>query len=87
MIQFDRSDAYDLGNTPVISKPLTGFSENFFAARENLKLNDQSQSKDLILKELWGPIVEDLNEAFPNQGFLGRDFEDPGDFLNIGIGV
>ena len=87
MIQFDRSDAYDLGTVPGISKPLTGFAENFFASRENLRLNDQSQSKDAILKDLWGPIVEDLNEAFPNQGFLGRDFEDPGDFLNIGLGV
>ena len=87
MIQFDREDAYDLGTTPGISKPVTGYAENFFAARENLKLNDQSQSKDKILQDLWGPIVEDLNEAFPNQGFLGRDFEDPGDFLNIGIGV
>ena len=87
MIEFDREDAYDLGTTPGISKPLTGFAENFFATRENLRLNDQSQSKDKILKDLWGPIVEDLNEAFPNQGFLGRDFEDPGDFLNIGLGV
>lgn len=87
MIEFDRADAYDLGTTPGISKPVTGFAENFFATRENLRLNDQSQSKDKILKDLWGPIVEDLNEAFPNQGFLGRDFEDPGDFLNIGLGV
>jgi len=87
MIEFDRADAYDLGTTPGISKPVTGFAENFFASRENLRLNDQSQSKDAILKDLWGPIVEDLNEAFPNQGFLGRDFEDPGDFLNIGLGV
>ena len=87
MIEFDRADAYDLGTTPGISKPLSGFAENFFASRENLRLNDQSQSKDKILKDLWGPIVEDLNEAFPNQGFLGRDFEDPGDFLNIGLGV
>ena len=87
MIQFDRSDVYDLGNVPTISEPVPDFAANFFAARENMKLNDQSQSKDKILKELWGPIVEELNETFPNQGFLGRDFENPGDFLNIGLGV
>lgn len=87
MIQFDRTDAYDLGDVPTITEPLTGFAENFFAARESMKLNDQSQSRDKILRELWGPIVEQLNETYPNQGFLGRDFEDPGDFLNIGLGV
>ena len=67
MIQFDRSDAYDLGNVQVITKPLTGFFENFMAARENAKLNDQSQSRELILKDLWDPIVEELNDAFPGQ--------------------
>ena len=87
MIQFDRSDVYDLGNVPTISEPVPDFAANFFAARESMKLNDQSQSRDKILKELWGPIVEELNETFPNQGFLGRDFENPGDFLNIGLGV
>ena len=87
MIQFDRSDVYDLGNVPTISEPVPSFAANFFAARESMKLNDQSQSKDKILQELWGPIVEELNETFPNQGFLGRDFENPGDFLNIGLGI
>ena len=87
MIQFDRTDAYDLGDVPTISEPVTGFAENFFAARENMKLNDQSQSRDKILKDLWDPIVDELNETYPNQGFLGRDFENPGDFLNIGLGV
>ena len=87
MIQFDRSDVYDLGNVPTISEPVPDFAANFLAARESMKLNDQSQSRDKILKELWGPIVEELNETFPNQGFLGRDFENPGDFLNIGLGV
>lgn len=87
MIQFDRTDAYDLGDVPTISEPVTGFAENFFAARESMKLNDQSQSRDKILKDLWDPIVDELNETYPNQGFLGRDFENPGDFLNIGLGV
>ena len=87
MIQFDREDAYDLGTTPGISKPVTGFAENFFAARENTKLNDQSQSKDKILKDLWDPIVDELNEAFPNQGFNGAPFYSPGDFTGIGLGV
>mgnify|MGYP003131905110 CR=1 FL=1 len=87
MIQFDRSDVYDLGNVPTISEPVPTFAANFFAARESMKLNDQSQSKDKILQELWGPIVDELNETFPNQGFLGRDFENPGDFLNIGLGI
>ena len=71
MIQFDRSNAYDLGNVQVITKPLTGFAENFIAARENAKLNDQSQSRELILKELWDPIVEELNDAFPGQAPVG----------------
>jgi len=87
MIQFDRSDVYDFPGMVGISEPVSGFAENFFAARDNMRLNDQSQSKDLILKDLWTPIVEEMREAFPNQGFLGRDFENPADFLGIGLGV
>jgi|DEB0MinimDraft_6_1074348.scaffolds.fasta_scaffold00171_3 hypothetical protein len=92
MIQFDRSDAYDLGNVQVITKPLTGFAENFAAARENAKLNDQSQSRELILKELWDPIVEELNDAFPGQAPVGysragNNFISPGEKLGVGLGV
>ena len=87
MIQFDRSDVYDFPGMVGISEPVSGFAENFFAARDNMRLNDQSQSKELILKDLWTPIVEEMREAFPNQGFLGRDFENPADFLGIGLGV
>jgi hypothetical protein len=88
MIQFDRSDVYDLRpGTVLISEPVSDFAENFFAAQDNMRLNDQSQSKELILKDLWTPIVEEMRETFPNQGFGGRDFENPGDFLGIGLGV
>jgi hypothetical protein len=88
MIQFDRSDVYDLRpGTVLISEPVSDFAENFFAAQDNMRLNDQSQSKERILKDLWTPIVEEMRETFPNQGFGGRDFEDPADFLVIGAGV
>ena len=87
MIQFDRSDVYDFPGMVGISEPVSGFAENFFAARDNMRLNDQSQSKQNILADLWTPIVEEMREAFPNQGFLGRDFENPADFLGIGLGV
>lgn len=88
MIQFDRSDVYDLRpGTVLISEPVSDFAENFFAAQDNMRLNDQSQSKELILKDLWTPIVEEMRETFPNQGFGGRDFENPADFLGIGLGV
>jgi hypothetical protein len=88
MIQFDRSDVYDLRpGTVLISEPVSDFAENFFAAQDNMRLNDQSQSRDRILKDLWTPIVEEMRETFPNQGFGGRDFEDPADFLVIGAGI
>lgn len=87
MIQFDRSDVYDFPGMVGISEPVSGYAENFFAARDNMRLNDQSQSKQNILADLWTPIVEEMREAFPNQGFLGRDFENPADFLGIGLGV
>jgi len=87
MIQFDRSDAYDFPGMVGISEPVSDFAENFFAAQDNMRLNDQSQSKELILKDLWTPIVEEMRETFPNQGFGGRDFENPADFLGIGLGV
>jgi len=87
MIQFDRSDVYDFPGMVGISEPVSDFAENFFAAQDNMRLNDQSQSKELILKDLWTPIVEEMRETFPNQGFGGRDFENPADFLGIGLGV
>lgn len=87
MIQFDRSDAYDFPGVRFISEPITGFAENFFAARENLRLNDQSQSRQKILNDLWTPIHEEMVELFPGQGFAGNDFKNPGDYVNIGLGI
>ena len=87
MIEFDSPDVYDFSGQKPLSKSQTGFAENFNAAKENFYLNEQSQSKGNVLKRVWGPIVEELNQEFPNQGFLGRDFQDPGDFLNLGAGV
>ena len=87
MIQFDRSDAYDFPGVRFISEPVTGFAENFFAARENLRLNDQSQSRQKILGDLWTPIHEEMVELFPGQGFGGNDFKNPGDYLSVGLGM
>ena len=87
MIQFDRSDAYDFPGVRFISEPVTGFAENFFAARENLRLNDQSQSRQKILGDLWTPIYEDMVELFPGEGFAGNDFKNPGDYLGVGLGM
>ncbi len=87
MIQFDRSDAYDFPGVRFISEPVTGYAENFFAARENLRLNDQSQSRQKILGDLWTPIHEEMVELFPGQGFGGNDFKNPGDYVNIGLGI
>ncbi len=66
MIQFDRSDAYDFPGMVGISEPVSDFAEKFFAAQVNMRLNDQSQSKELILKDLWTPIVEVMRRTLPN---------------------
>ena len=87
MIQFDRSDAYDFPGVRFISEPVTGFAENFFAAKENLRLNDQSQSRQKILGDLWTPIYEDMVELFPGEGFGGNDFKNPGDYVSVGLGM
>ena len=80
MIQFDKPTGLDTKGLRALSKPVTGFAQNFYAAEKKFRYNDQSQSEGRILQELWGPIVDELREIYPEENFA-----DPGIHKNIGM--
>ena len=80
MIQFDKPTGLDTKALRGLSKPVTGYAQNFQAAVDKFRYNDQSQSEGRILQELWGPIVDQVNELYPEENFV-----DPGAYLNRGL--
>lgn len=79
MLQFDRPDYLKLNPDQVLSKPVAEMSEVISAARKNARFNDQSQSSAVILKDIWEPVVDEINDL------MGTSFYSPTDHLNVGI--
>jgi predicted kinase len=62
MIDFGRSKAYDFAGVEFLSKPITGFLENYHAAARDVVANDITMQRENHLKEIWGPITEELKD-------------------------
>ena len=80
MIDFGRSKAYDFTGVEFLSKPITGFLENYHAAARDVVANDITMQRENHLKEIWGPITEELKDL----GIQG--IRDPSDRTNGGPG-
>lgn len=62
MIDFGRSKAYDFTGVEFLSKPITGYLENYHAAARDVVANDITMQRENHLKEIWGPITEELKD-------------------------
>ncbi len=77
MIDFGRSKAYDFTGVEFLSKPITGFLENYHAAARDVVANDITMQRENHLKQIWGPITEELKDL----GIQG--VRDPSDQFKI----
>ena len=71
-MNFDRLEKLDVAPEQIISTPTNTLSENLTIAFDVSKYNggSGSNSEAFNLIDIWGPIVEELNEG-------GADFENP----------
>ena len=78
---FDKFDPTALQADAVRSAPTGTFSENYYAAQKAFNYVDAGQASSQILRDLWGPMVDQVNEL------TGSNFYSPADHLNVGIGI
>ena len=78
---FDKFDPTALQADAVRSTPTGTFSENYYASQKAVNYNDGGQASSAILRDLWGPMVDQVNEL------TGSNFYSPADHLNVGVGI
>ncbi|CAB4166429.1 hypothetical protein UFOVP847_28 [uncultured Caudovirales phage] len=78
---FDKFDPTALQADAVRSTPTGTFSENYYASQKAANYNDGGQASSAILRDLWGPMVDQVNEL------TGSNFYSPADHLNVGVGI
>ena len=78
---FDKFDPTALQADAVRSTQAGTFSENYYASQKSANYHDGGQASSAILRDLWGPMVDQVNEL------TGSNFYSPADHLNVGIGI
>jgi predicted ABC-type ATPase len=75
---FDQFDPTSVPTTSVRSAPVGTASENFFAAMKRYDYVDSSIASRLVLRDIWDPIVAEVNEAtgsnFVSPLYAGEEF-------------
>ena len=76
---FQQREPLDITPEQKESKSVPSITENISAGYDFARSNEQSFSEGTLLKEEWGPLVEEINEA------TGSNFHNPGNYLHGGL--
>jgi GNAT superfamily N-acetyltransferase len=78
---FDKFDPTALPLEGARNEPRISQWQNFQAAQDAFNYVDAGQASSQVLRDIWEPIVDEVNQT------TGSDFWSPTDALNIGIGI
>lgn len=78
---FDKFDPTALPLEGARSQPRISQWQNFQAAQDAFNHVDAGQASSQVLRDIWEPIIDEVNQA------TGSNFWSPTDALNIGIGI